>query len=130
MDRPLIGRSILVVEDEPLIAMDIAQTLKAQGASVSVARTLRDALRGVEAPDLSAGVLDHRLPDGDTSQICDRLDARNIPFVIYSGYDHVEGTCSEGEHLRKPVRPDVLVSTLVGLLLADRSRRTGQCDLP
>jgi DNA-binding response OmpR family regulator len=116
MDRPLAGRSILIVEDEPLIAMDIAQSLKAQGASVSVARTLRDALREVEAPGLSAGVLDHRLPDGDASQICDRLDARNIPFVICSGYSYVEGPCSEGEHVHKPVQPEALVAKVVDLL--------------
>ena len=122
MDRPLLGRSILVVEDEPIIAMDVARKLDAAGASVLVARTLSDALVEVETPDLSAGVVDHRLSDGDASQVCSRLDARNIPFVIYSGYNHVTGPCSEGEHLRKPVPPDVLVGTLVDLLL-DREVR-------
>ena len=97
MDRPLAGRSILVVEDEPLIAMDVAQGLQTAGASVSVARTLSDALNKVEAPGLSAAVLDHRLRDGDSSQICERLDARNIPFVVYSGYAKLDGACSEGK---------------------------------
>jgi DNA-binding response OmpR family regulator len=120
MDRPLAGCSILVVEDEPIIAVDVVRELEAAGAAASVARTLRDALVKVEAADLSAGVLDHRLNDGDASQICSRLDARNIPFVIYSGYDHVTGPCSEGAHLRKPVRPDVLVATLADLLNARR----------
>jgi DNA-binding response OmpR family regulator len=121
MDRPLVGRSILVVEDNPLIAMDVVQGLEAAGASVSMARTLGDALTIVERPDLSAAVLDHRLNEGDASQICERLDQRNIPFVIYSGYDYVEGPCSEGEHVRKPVRPEVLVATVVNLL---RGRET------
>ena len=49
-------------------------------------------------------------------RICERLDQRNIPFVIYSGYDHVEGPCSEGEHVRKPVPPPVLVDAVVELL--------------
>jgi DNA-binding response OmpR family regulator len=121
MDRPLAGRSILVVEDEPIIAMEVVRGLEAAGASVSTARTLYDALSKVECPDLSAAVLDHALNDGDASQICDRLDERNIPFVIYSGYDYVEGPCSEGEHVRKPVRPEVLVTTVVNLL-RDRER--------
>jgi DNA-binding response OmpR family regulator len=116
MDRPLAGRSILVVEDDPIIAMDVAQGLEAAGASVSKARTLCDAVSKVECPDLSAAVLDHRLNDDDASQICDRLDQRKIPFVIYSGYDYIEGPCSEGEHVRKPVRPEVLVATVVNLL--------------
>ena len=36
--------------------------------------------------------------------------------MIYSGYDHVEGPCSEGEHVRKPVPPGVLVDAVVDLL--------------
>ena len=116
MDRPLVGRSILVVEDEPLIAMDVAHILQTAGASVSVARTLSDALNKVEAPGLSAAVLDHRLKDGDSSQICDRLDARNIPFVVYSGYAKLDGPCSEGKQVSKPVRPEDLVVAVVDVL--------------
>jgi DNA-binding response OmpR family regulator len=121
MDRPLAGRSILVVEDDPIIAMDVVQGLQAAGASVSAARTLNDALRKVECSSLSAAVLDHALNDGDASRICERLDERNIPFVIYSGYDYVDGPCSEGEHVRKPVRPEVLVATVANVL-RDRER--------
>jgi DNA-binding response OmpR family regulator len=116
VDLPLAGRSILVVEDNPIIAMDVVQGLQAAGASVSEARTLSDALCKVECPTLSAAVLDHALHDGDASQICARLDERGIPFVIYSGYDHVEGPCSEGEHVRKPVPPSVLVQAVVDVL--------------
>ncbi|HEY1246637.1 MAG TPA: hypothetical protein VGF29_17570 [Hyphomicrobiaceae bacterium] len=116
MELPLAGRSILVVEDNPVIAMDVVQGLQAAGARVSEARTLGDALCKLECLELSAAVLDHALNDGDASQICDRLDQRNIPFVIYSGYDYVEGPCAEGEHVRKPVPPSVLVRTVVDLL--------------
>ena len=116
MKLPLRGRSILVVEDNPIIAMDVVQGLRDAGASVSEARTLSDALCKVECPALSAAVLDHALNDGDASQICDRLDQRSIPFVIYSGYDYVEGPCSEGEHVRKPVPSSVLVQAVVDVL--------------
>jgi DNA-binding response OmpR family regulator len=108
---------ILVVEDEPVIAMDVVLGLRSAGASVSQARTVSDALCKVECPELSAAVLDHGLNDGDASRICDRLEQRNIPFVVYSGYDYVEGPCSEGEHVRKPVPPAVLVQRLVDLLV-------------
>jgi DNA-binding response OmpR family regulator len=116
VELPLAGRSILVVEDNPIIAMAVVQGLQTAGASVSEARSLRDALRKVECPALSAAVLDHGLNDGDASQICERLDQRNIPFVIYSGYDYIEGPCSEGEHVPKPVPPTVLVDAVVDLL--------------
>jgi CheY-like chemotaxis protein len=115
VDLPLAGRSILVVEDNAIIAMDVVQGLQAAGASVSEARSLSDALRKAECPSLSAAVLDHALNDGDASQVCDRLDQRCIPFVIYSGYDYVEGPCSEGEHVSKPVPSSVLVDAVVSL---------------
>jgi DNA-binding response OmpR family regulator len=105
-----------VVEDNPVMAMDVVHGLQMAGASVSEARSLRDALCEVERPNLSAAVLDHGLNDGDASQICSRLDQRNIPFVVYSGYHHIEGPCSEGEYVRKPVRPEVLVQRVVDLL--------------
>ena len=37
VELSLAGRSILVVEDEPFIAMDVVQGLQAKGASVSEA---------------------------------------------------------------------------------------------
>ena len=52
MDRPLVGRSILIVEDEPLIALDIRRSFEAAGARVVVMRTLQTALAAVEDPDL------------------------------------------------------------------------------
>jgi DNA-binding response OmpR family regulator len=58
VEPPLAGRSILVIEDNAIIAMDVVQGLQAAGASVSKARTLSDALRKVECPNLSAAVLE------------------------------------------------------------------------
>ena len=68
MELPLAGRSILVVEDNAIIAMDVVQGLQAAGAPVSEARSLSDALCKVESPTLSAAVLDHALNDGEASQ--------------------------------------------------------------
>jgi hypothetical protein len=55
----LVGRLVLVVEDEPLVALDVADCLKAAGAQVIIARTLADALRESASANLSAAVLDH-----------------------------------------------------------------------
>jgi len=45
----LLERSILVVEDEPSIALDIAAEFEKRGARVSIANTLKEALASVEA---------------------------------------------------------------------------------
>jgi DNA-binding response OmpR family regulator len=116
MEASLKGRLILIAEDEPLIALDMTLAFEDEGAWVIRARTLNEALLGVEDPALSAGILDHALSDGDTSQVRERMKERNIPFVTYSGYDDVCGTPREGVHLKKPASMSVLVATVKGLL--------------
>ena len=116
MELPLAGCSVLVVEDEPLIALEVVQVLEDAGASVHRVRTVADALKAAEASNLSAAVLDHVLVDGDTSAVCKKLQERGIPFVIYSGFSKIEGACSAGELVQKPVHPQVLVVTIAKLL--------------
>ncbi len=42
MPRRIRGREILVVEDEPFIALDISEALETAGASVVVTNTLKE----------------------------------------------------------------------------------------
>ena len=112
----LAGRLILICEDEPLIALDIANAFTNEGARVKTARSLRDALVAVEDGTLSAAILDHALSDGDSSQLRERLTERKIPFVLYSGFSHLDGASSDSVHVSKPATPAILVATVVGLL--------------
>jgi CheY-like chemotaxis protein len=101
----LAGRSILVVEDEPIIAKEITQAFRNVGAAVTAtttlkqalilvehgavvmtARSLPDAIRLVERDGLAAAVLDFGLGDGNAGALCGRLKTRRIPFVLHSGY--------------------------------------------
>jgi CheY-like chemotaxis protein len=102
MNGPLAGRLILIVEDEPLIALNMTLAFEDEGAWVTRARTLKEALVGVEGLALSVAILDHALSDGDSSRVCERIKERNIPFVTYSGYDHPRGPCLGGVHIKKP----------------------------
>jgi DNA-binding response OmpR family regulator len=78
--------------------------------------TLREALAVVEDDDLAAAVLDHGLSDGDSSKLCERLKELGIPFVLHSGYSAVEGACRDAVFVAKPENPEVLVTTVDGLL--------------
>ena len=84
----LAGRSILVVDDEPLICLDIARRLQDAGARVFAASHLEKAMGLAEHPDLSAGVLDFDLGLTDSSQVCWKLVRRRIPFLFHSGRLH------------------------------------------
>ena len=116
MDGLLTGRSILIVEDEPLIALDIETAFERAGARVITASRLEKAEALVEQDGLTAAVLDHALGDGDSTHLCERLKERAIPFVIYSGFGEKEGACQHAPHVSKPASPEVLVTTVVGLL--------------
>ena len=104
-----------MVEDEPLIAIDIADRFSSLGARVLSATNLRDGVRLAEHPDLSAAVLDFGLHNDDSAALCARLQERGIPFVIYSGYPPEEIPCEEGAYVPKP-NLDVLVTTVAGLI--------------
>jgi CheY-like chemotaxis protein len=85
-NRPLAGRCILIVEDEPLIALEVHAAFRAAGASIVSAADSREALRMISLPDLSAAVVDINLGSGDDcSAVCKRLSDRRIPFVFYTG---------------------------------------------
>jgi len=112
----LSGYSILVLEDEPLIALEITEALGQAGAKVFVAHSLREALRIADHPALSAAIVDLGLSDGDADSVCERLVARAIPFVIYTGHERVPETCRQGIQIPKPARSSDLIATVVGLL--------------
>ena len=117
----LSGRSILIAEDEPLIALDIAEAFKDAGAAIVVTSTVHHALLLVEHDDLSAAVLDHALHDGDSSPLCRRLNERKLPFLIYSGLGKLHGACAKGAHIKKPESPQVLVSMVERLIAGNSS---------
>ncbi len=112
---------VLVVEDEPLIALDIAQIFRKAGADVVISRTLEDAIKKADLANLTATVIDHALHDGvTTSDVCAKLKERNVPFIVYSGYNKLDGACASGELVHKPASPHMLVTTLQAVLAGER----------
>lgn len=88
MPKMLQGRRVLLVEDEFLIASDLAQLLRQQGAEVlGPASTVRGALallRDAPAPD--GAVLDVNLRGEMAFPVADALRDRGVPFVFATGY--------------------------------------------
>jgi DNA-binding response OmpR family regulator len=118
----LTGHSILVVEDEPLIAMDIAGGLRKAGALVMTAHTLCDGLRLAGHPDVSAAVIDFRLHDHHGTALCECLNERGVPFVLHTGYTHIHEACQTGIVVAKPAPPDQIAAMIEALLLAANGR--------
>ena len=117
MHHPILdGLTLLVVEDEPLIAMDIAMAFEDCGAHITSTNTLKHAVLLVEHDGLCGAILDHALGDGDSSILCARLRERGVPFMIYSGFEKVEGACAGAPHLSKPATHEMLVAALAELI--------------
>ena len=53
------------------------------------------------------------------TQLCARLTERGIPYIIYSGFDTVEGAPKAALHVRKPAAPGELVAKMEGLILVE-----------
>lgn len=113
----LAGKSILVVEDEAMIALDLEQMLLAAGASVRVAGNVQDALDLIGAETFTAAIVDHGLRNEKSREIYDRLEAQGVPFILYTGYSEVTGRPSQ-VLIRKPSDAATIVSALRDLLKA------------
>lgn len=112
----IAGHIILIVEDEPLIALELFSAFERAGATVKLSRVLADALELIESGEISAAVLDHSLPDGGTQMLCDELLRRSIPFVHYTGQTKVEGACQTAPLIPKPSKSADIVATVASLL--------------
>jgi CheY-like chemotaxis protein len=78
--------NVLVVEDESLIADDLADWVKAAGGRViGPARTVARALELIETTSVDAAILDAHLADRDVTPVARLLIARNVPLIFYSG---------------------------------------------
>ena len=85
----LLGRRILIVEDEIMIALLLQDILQEFGYVVAgIATRSEEALRLIEASagTLDAATLDVNLGGITSHDIAAMLDARGIPFIITTGY--------------------------------------------
>lgn len=113
---PLAGRKILLVEDEPVIAIDVAHVLQKAGAHVTTSRSPQAALALIEADGWSAVVLAPELIDGDSAPLREQLRKRNIPFVLYGVGRPDGGARHDGVWVSMSAGPAMLVRTLEELM--------------
>ena len=83
---PLAGKTILIVEDEPLIALDLHAALRAAGAGLIAATTTLEALSLIRRNEISAAIVDVALGEGDSRDVCQALFHRSIPLVFHTGH--------------------------------------------
>jgi CheY-like chemotaxis protein len=85
----MADRRILVVEDEYVVARDIAEELERAGAEVvGPVATPDSALRLVDREGrLDAAVLDVKLNGGAVYAVAEALRQRGVPFILATAYE-------------------------------------------
>jgi DNA-binding response OmpR family regulator len=98
------GLKILVVEDEPLLAMTLADLLTDAGCTVAgPAASLKQGMRLVEQEAVDGAILDVNLGGEMVFPLADALVERSIPFVYVTGYGKLLRACNHGRPvLQKP----------------------------
>jgi CheY-like chemotaxis protein len=108
---------ILIVEDEPLIAMMLEDFLDALGKQpVETCDSVQSALAVIAQQPIDAAILDINLSGGEKSwPVADALAAKGIPFVLSSGGDEVADGHAERPRLDKPYTMDGVENALAAL---------------
>lgn len=121
----ILNTRILVVEDDHLLALDLASMLEAAGAQVvGPAATLDEAARLMDESGCDAVVLDLRVGDRNATSFARQLITHGVPFVVQTGYPASIFLKTDWPGCRvilKPVQHDELILILEDILTWKRS---------
>jgi DNA-binding response OmpR family regulator len=113
-------RRILIVEDEPMVAMSIELLLQCSDfESAGIAPTVEAALRLAAEGRCDAAILDANLGGVFSDPVAVALQKAKIPFLVLSGYDpdQQRGRFPPNTvFLQKPCRPEAIIEALRGPL--------------
>jgi DNA-binding response OmpR family regulator len=115
---------ILIVEDEPMIALSLEDTLVDAGFQIAgVAAKLDKALALIESGACDAAIVDANLAGVSASPAVIALAARGLPCIMLSGYakEQMLGEYPRAFFLSKPCRPELLIDTLNSVLFDNQS---------
>ena len=122
----LAGLKVLVVEDEPIVAWDLAETLEAYGCEiVGPAYDLAQASELSRGRTLDGAVLDVNLGGEKVFPLADALAEVPIPYCFVTGYGVAGLRPEDLEHpvLQKPIDTDRLVQVVQRWRPAERGAR-------
>ena len=114
--KPALGRRVLIVEDETLIAMELCNDLASLGWEIlGPAATIEEARRliaGKSSPDVA--VLDVNLGGALVYPLAEQLRGQGVPLVFCTGYEQLDDHAGYEDCpiVRKPVNANVLNAEL------------------
>jgi CheY-like chemotaxis protein len=113
-----VPSTVLLVEDNVIVALDTEETLKRLGVSVVItASSVSQALAAIERQAPEFALLDVNLGPETGFAIAERLAGLKIPFVFATGYGEqfaVPAVFADAPKIGKPYSVDTL-RTMLGL---------------
>ena len=129
-NNPLSGVTVLVVEDDLLLAIALEDTLVGMGAVVlEVCHTLDQAMAWADADDFAVAVLDFSLGPNSVAPLARRLARRSVPFIFHTGMSRSEPSLMEWRDsliVEKPASPHTLAGAIKSALAREPARKHGR----
>jgi two-component sensor histidine kinase len=115
----LAGKRFLVVEDEPLVALDMVAGLEEAGAEmVAHVGTVTDALQIIGSTPFDGAFLDGNLRGQSVDEVAAALTRRMVPFLFVSGYgpESLPRSFRKVAIVSKPFSPEQLIEAALQLV--------------
>ncbi|KAB0679741.1 response regulator [Aureimonas leprariae] len=112
----LVGKNVLVVEDEYFLATEMAEAVRqAGGTALGPVPDVEGAMAIIAAARVDAAVLDIRLGDETSFPVAAALKAKGVRVVFVTGYDDwfLPNELDDVPVYRKPADPDNVVRILL-----------------
>lgn len=101
--NPVEGKRILILEDEVLLAIEAAETLREIGAVViGPVHRIEAALSLIDTQKPDAAVLDVNIHGEPSKPVAERLSRARIPFILATGYGKQNGIEGSAAVVDKP----------------------------
>jgi DNA-binding response OmpR family regulator len=116
-------KSILILEDEPIIALDLEEEMAGAGfRDIQIFGSCVDAKAWLENNKPDVAIIDPGLKDGVCYDIAQSLNESVVPFIVYSGdrqvFESPDSAFRTGKWLCKPSDPADLVGAIKDSLFA------------
>ena len=127
MAKPPQECSVLIVEDETLLGMDVEMTVSEAGYRVlGPVTSIVEALRVARESAVDAAILDINLQGQPVFPLADALAANNIPFIVLTGHERamLPERHRDRPYIQKPYRVEELLAALKELF-AEKPQKDG-----
>ncbi len=118
---------VLIVEDEALLAIDLASVLEDAGFEVvGPATSVTQALKLVDGPGCDFAILDVNLHDETSEMVAVALRKQGTPFVFLTGIskDHALSWFGDVAILAKPARSETIIDAVQRRISVGQARDT------